>query len=147
MTRLEQGGRVTENDGVLKEDLAVDFVAVRKGISKLVGEKANGMVGTLIDDGNSARLAAMKYLFEIVGLYPATEATTGEAFPENSLAGTLLMRLGLPLEPVVAECGKNNEPGRLRDDRLTPFSAENAEKIRGGRGEEQTGACGGDTVK
>jgi hypothetical protein len=41
---------------------------------------------------------AMKYLFEMIGLYPG--AAPEEAPVEDSLARTLLRRLGLPEEPI-----------------------------------------------
>ena len=40
----------------------------------------------------------MKYLFEAIGLFPAPMQE--ETLPEDSLARTLLLRLGLPEEPM-----------------------------------------------
>ena len=55
------------------------------------------MVESAIEEAHKGHFGAMKYLFGIVGLYPAGEAETGQS--ENSLARTLLHRLGLPEEP------------------------------------------------
>ncbi len=50
----------------------------------------------------------MKYLFEMIGLYPA--AAQEERQSEDSLARTLLRRLGLPEEPMLeAEIAKDGE--------------------------------------
>ena len=58
----------------------------------------------------------MKYLFEMIGLYPA--ATQEETQGEDSLARTLLRRLGLPEEPMLqAEIAKDGELQPLADGR------------------------------
>ena len=72
----------------------VDLQDVRQQISNLVGSEAVSMVQTTIDEVDKGHYGAMKYLFELVGLFPAIEAevTAGE----DVLAKTLLKRLGLP---------------------------------------------------
>ena len=74
---------------------------VRKSIANLVGNSAEAMVQKLINAPKDGHLAPMKYLFEAVGLYPPTLETLPE--PDESLACTLLRRLGIPTEPVVRE--------------------------------------------
>lgn len=61
-----------------------------------MGGHAVEMVETTISEAESGHYAAMKYLFEMIGLYPAT-AQTEQSSPD-SLAQTLLLRLGLPEE-------------------------------------------------
>ena len=78
-----------------------NFVQVRKSIANLVGNSAEAMVQELINAPKDGHLAPMKYLFEAVGLYPPTLETLPE--PDESLACTLLRRLGIPTEPVVRE--------------------------------------------
>jgi hypothetical protein len=56
----------------------------------------------VIEVAKTGQLASAKYLFEAVGLYPATEETRAKA-PEDSLAYTLLRRMGLPTEPVICD--------------------------------------------
>ena len=80
----------------------VDLVQVRENINDLVGNSAKDIASEVIKVAKTGQLASAKYLFEAVGLYPATEQT--EARPEHSLAHTLLTRMGLPLDPVV--CGE-----------------------------------------
>ena len=74
-----------------------DVTELRRQIEKLVTRKAVTMVETAIGEADKGHFAAMKYLFEMVGLYPGP----GEAEPhgEDSLARTLLRRLGMPEEP------------------------------------------------
>jgi hypothetical protein len=56
------------------------------------------MVETTMDEVDKGHYLAMKYLFEMVGLCPATSPE--EAPEEDSLAKTLLRRLGLPEETI-----------------------------------------------
>ncbi len=72
----------------------VDLGVVRGQITNLVGNGALKMVETTMEEVNKGHYLAMKYLFEMVGLCPAT--TPEEAQQDDSLARTLLRRLGLP---------------------------------------------------
>lgn len=81
-----------------KAELA-DLAAVRKEISRVVGSEAVGMVRRIIAEINISHYTAMKYLFELAGLYPAT--TQEETEGDDSLARTLLSRLGLEDGPML----------------------------------------------
>jgi hypothetical protein len=75
----------------------VDLDAIREQITNLVGNGAVEMVETTMEEVGKGRYLAMKYLFEMIGLSPAT---TPEVVPEeDSLARTLLRRLQLPEDP------------------------------------------------
>jgi hypothetical protein len=74
----------------------VDLEEIRREIADLVGGRALGMVETTVSEAESGHYAAMKYLFEMIGLYPAT-AHVGPS-SSDSLAQTLLRHLGLPEE-------------------------------------------------
>jgi len=74
----------------------VDLRAVQEQITNLVGNRAVEMVETTMDEVDKGHYLAMKYLFEMIGLCPAT--TPEEAHQEDSLARTLLRRLRLPEE-------------------------------------------------
>ena len=74
----------------------VDLGVVREKITNLVGNHALDMVKTTIDEVEKGHYLAMKYLFEMIGLCPAT--TPEETLQEDSLAKTLLRRLHLPEE-------------------------------------------------
>ncbi len=78
---------------------AVDLAVIRQQITNLVGNQAIGMVETTIGEADKGHYAAMKYLFEMIGLYPTTAQE--ERPGEESLARTLLRRLGLPEEPML----------------------------------------------
>ena len=70
--------------------------AVREGISNLVGAQALSMVETTIGEVDKGHYVAMKYLFELIGLYPG--GAEQESSGESVLAKTLLRRLNLPEE-------------------------------------------------
>jgi len=70
-----------------------DLEAVRQRIRNTVGSHALAMVKTTMKEADKGKYMAMKCLFEMVGLYPATAA---EDTPHDDvLARTLLQRLGL----------------------------------------------------
>ena len=72
------------------------------------------MVEITISEVDKGHYAAMKYLFEMIGLYPA--ATQEENEGEDSLARTLLRRLGLPEEPMLeAEITKDRQVAPAAD--------------------------------
>ena len=77
---------------------APDLAEIRRQIADLVGNGAVGMVETTIDQVGKGHYLGMKYLFEMIGLYPATSSDDVPA--EDSLAAILLRRLGLPDEPM-----------------------------------------------
>lgn len=87
----------------------VDLAEIRQRITNLVGEEAGPMVESAIEEAHKGHYGAMKYLFEIVGLYPAEVNEAGPA--DNSLAKTLLRRLGLPETPMLGNpVTKDSEP-------------------------------------
>jgi hypothetical protein len=72
-----------------------DLGALRLTITELVARNAVGMVQQAIDAvKEEGQYQAIKYLFEMIGLYPA--AVQGESPVQESLAWTLLQQLGLP---------------------------------------------------
>jgi hypothetical protein len=74
-----------------------DLAAIRQKLTNLIGGEAATMVWSTIEEANKGHFAAMKYLFEMIGLFPASG---DEQEPEdNSLAKTLLRRMGVPEEP------------------------------------------------
>jgi hypothetical protein len=76
---------------------SVDLEGVRHQIHQRIGQEALGMVESTIAEADKGHYPAMKYLFEIIGLYPTTgeEAEAGD----DSLARTLMRRLVFPDEP------------------------------------------------
>jgi hypothetical protein len=117
----------------------VDMVQARENISDLVRESAAAIANGVILVARSGQLASAKYLFEAVGLYPAT-VQTPERPVEDTLAHTLLKRLGLPLEPVVTEDDEiriklARDARGMRDERSGPNVER--EEARPGCEEEQ----------
>ncbi len=51
---------------------APELAEIRRHIADIVGNGAVGMVETTIDQVGKGHYLGMKYLFEMVGLYPAT---------------------------------------------------------------------------
>lgn len=81
---------------------AIDLAEVRKDISNIVGSRAAELANAVLEEGKKGQLAPVKYLFEVSGLYPASESS--EAKPdEESLAHTLMRKLNLPELPIESE--------------------------------------------
>jgi hypothetical protein len=97
----------SEENSTPKAKKGQDIVVVREGINELVKASAQKIAIEVIKVALTGQLATAKYLFEAVGLYPATEQTMARPI-ETSLAHTLLTRMGLPLEPVI--CDEESAP-------------------------------------
>ena len=96
---------------------APDLAEIRRHIAEIVGNGAVGMVETTIDQVGKGHYLGMKYLFEMIGLYPAT--STNDAAEEDSLAAVLLRRLGLPEAPI-------EEPGVTKDSGASAAAVEDS---------------------
>ncbi len=84
-------------------DAPVVISEVRGKIIRIVGNQAVAMVESTIAKVGAGHFLAMKYLFEMVGLFPATATVDPES--EDSLSRTLLRNLGLLEENGVQELG------------------------------------------
>ena len=80
-----------------------DAVQVRKNVNSMVWNAAETIATEIINVAMSGQLAAAKYLFEAVGMYPAPKEIMEEKTGDNSLAHILLKRLGLPTEPITCD--------------------------------------------
>lgn len=81
------------------EHTDADLGHLRGKITELISQNALAMVQCAIDAvKEDGQYQAIKYLFEMVGLHPAAAGT--ESTPDDSLAQTLLKRLGLENESV-----------------------------------------------
>jgi len=81
----------------------MDKETLRDQISKQIHASAQEMVGATIQQVNDGHYQAMKYLFEMIGLFPAPAMQ--DAQQEDSLAGMLLNRLGMGEETLTEEPG------------------------------------------
>ena len=70
-----------------------DLRKVREEILQLVSRNASAMVQKTIDEVNKGHYAAMKFLFEMTGLYPAFSPEDNRE--GDGLAKLLLERLGI----------------------------------------------------
>jgi hypothetical protein len=74
---------------------SADLSTLRRQITELVAQNAVPMVQQAIDAvREEGQYQAIKYLFEMIGLYPA--GAQDESSGQESLARTLLQHLGLP---------------------------------------------------
>jgi hypothetical protein len=94
--------KISAEKSTAKTKNQVDLVKVRENINNLVGVSAEKIAIEVIKVALTGQLAVAKYLFEAIGLYPATEQTAPTPV-KGSLAHTLLTRMGLPTEPVICE--------------------------------------------
>jgi hypothetical protein len=88
---------------------AIDLEEIRRQIGDLVGNGAVDMVERTMEEVGKGHYLGMKYLFEMIGLYPATSTDDGPL--EDSLAAILLRRLDLPEAPM-PEAGVTEGSGR-----------------------------------
>jgi hypothetical protein len=72
----------------------VDFAVLRQQIRNRIGIEAMGMVEATISAVGDGQYAGLKYLFEMVGLFPAD--VSDEPQREDGLAVTLLREFRLP---------------------------------------------------
>src|SRR3989442_3220206 len=86
------------------EPLALEWL--REEIKCQVGNEAENIVKSLIEEARKGNCAPAKYLFEMIGLYPAAvQEQQQENAEEDSLARTLLRRFGLPGEAIFGSGG------------------------------------------
>ncbi len=86
-------------------DVPVDIPNVREQITRLVGNEALEMARSVVKLAGGGNYLAMKYLFEMAGLFPAIVWT--ESAPEESLSKILLRNLGIPEESSFQELGSS----------------------------------------
>ena len=91
-----KGGNTKRAAAGKKPRKSKDVTELRRQIENLVTRKAVTMVETAIGEADKGHFAAMKYLFEMIGLYPGP--SEAEPQGEDALAKTLLRRLGMPEE-------------------------------------------------
>jgi hypothetical protein len=79
-----------------KTDQSANLAELRKKVTGLVAKNAVAMVQCAIDSVlEDGQYQAIKYLFEMVEIYPAVESESED--PEDSLSKILLKRLGVAL--------------------------------------------------
>src|SRR4051794_29520089 len=88
-----------------------DMAEVRKDLVRLVKDAATQMAAAVVDEGKKGQVSPVKFLLEMAGVFPVPEAEVNAPDKrEESLAETLLDRLGIPKTPVAAdEYSKDDE--------------------------------------
>ena len=76
----------------------VNLEEVRERVRRVIAEKAEEMTNANAEEASKGNLTPLKYLFEVLGLYPATAAEETEPTEGNDLARVLLKRLNFPFE-------------------------------------------------
>jgi len=74
----------------------VNLEELREKVRKVVAEKIDDMTNAAADEAAKGHVAQLKYLFEVIGLFPATEGEKTEPEYGNDLAKTLLDRFHFP---------------------------------------------------
>lgn len=99
---------------------------VRKDIAAKVEAQADDLADAVIEEGKKGQLATVKYLFEMAHIFPEVLAADAEE-GEESLAETLLKKLGVPQEPVVHEQYERGEDIVIAPRREVTVEGEAAE--------------------
>src|SRR5579871_4536883 len=77
---------------------------LRKDLVKMVKDNAPELVEAVVEEGAKGQVSPVKFLLELAGIFPVPEAEVNAPDKrEESLAETLLDRLGIPKTPVVAD--------------------------------------------
>jgi len=123
----------TANKDTSKAKKALDVAEVRENINDLVKASAALIATSVIEVATrTGQLASAKYLFESVGIYPAT-GQTEERPIETTMGHQLLTRMGIPLEPVV--CDEDSVPAvtsvaKVPATKAAETAGENSEEER-----------------
>jgi len=88
---------------------ATDLDTLRLKITEMVAGRALAITQAALDDAEEeVNIAAMKYLFELIGLYPPRMSEEQDQ-QKPDLVATLITKLGLPAEPMVGEESGNKD--------------------------------------
>jgi hypothetical protein len=82
----------------------VNVPEIREKIRRLIAAKVGPMVNANAVEATKGSLPPLKYLFEVLGVYPESAQTEAEPEESNDLAEVLLKRLDFPYrEPAEEE--------------------------------------------
>jgi hypothetical protein len=107
---------------------------LRKDIAAKVEAQAGDLADAVIEEGKKGQLATVKYLFEMAHIFPeALEESKPEE--DESLAATLLHKLGVPEEPVIHDLYERGEDIVIPPREIV--TKESDEKCVDGEGEKK----------
>jgi hypothetical protein len=89
--------------GSTKSKKELNPADVRRDIAQMVDSQATTMAQAVIDEGKKGQLATVRYLFEMAEIYPPSTDGSHATTDEDSLARTLLNRMGIPEEPIARD--------------------------------------------
>jgi hypothetical protein len=118
MKKSGEGGRKSEKaagEKAPEKDTPKDFAEVRRNFANEVRLASNEILSALIVGAKGGQVAAAKYLYEVVGAYPASEKTLGTS--EESIVYSLYKQL-VEEHPSVAEAdteGDEAKQGKTTD--------------------------------
>jgi hypothetical protein len=74
----------------------LNLAEVREKVRRLIASKAEAMTNANAEEAAKGHLQQLRFLFEVLGLYPPTALPEGEAAEGNDLARVLLNRFEFP---------------------------------------------------
>jgi hypothetical protein len=112
--------RASRKASTKKSASGPEKVAVtRDKISHVIAEHAPKMTEAMAAEAEKGHLATFKYLFELLGIYPAPAVEQPEAEDSNDLARVLLNRFDFPYKGPAGE----EQEGAAKDGELVPAGA------------------------
>src|SRR5437016_4950074 len=76
----------------------VNVGEVRERVLQVIAEKAEAMTSANVEEATKGHVTQLKYLFEVLGIYPVTASAELEAQDSNDLARVLLNRFDFPYQ-------------------------------------------------
>ena len=122
-----------KKSGAKRKKKELNPAEARNEVSRIVEAHAGKLAAAVVEEGEKGRLPDVKYLFEVANIYPPAADGSQVSAREESLAETLLDRLGIPKDPVVAD-------ELAKEENVSPVEAEEEEEEEEETADEQKGA-------
>jgi hypothetical protein len=94
-TKKSVKGKTKAAGSAVKQE-PVNLQELRERVRRVVAEQAETMTKAAAEEAAKGHVAQLKYLFEMIGLYPAEGTTEAEPVEGDDLTKTLLARLDFP---------------------------------------------------
>lgn len=105
--KKSSGKKATTSRTTKKQE--AETAKVRSTIAGIVKSEAANITNAVMDHAMKGEIAPAKFLFEIAGVFPATTDESFSSAEEDCLAKTLLDRLNIPIQPVIADEQEDEE--------------------------------------
>jgi hypothetical protein len=151
--KAEKAVKETDNKTTKASDKKLEDanpLEMRRKVTNIVGEKLDEITDATVGEAKKGQLATVKYLFEVVGLYPpSTDAFMGNP-EEDTFMQRVVRRLGLPEGPLPSEeddppeklvipAAKRDEPITVAEENNSSGTAEEAGNVTGEAATEGSG--------